>query len=56
MPSLVEIGPAVLEKNISKFHQLHIFAISLLSPLGKGSVLHLKIKFESLTPKDALFG
>ena len=34
VPSLVEIGPAVLEK-IFKFRQC-IFAISKLSPLGKG--------------------
>ena len=35
MPSLVEIGPVVLEKKIFNFHQC-IFAISLLSPYGKG--------------------
>ena len=33
--NLVEIGPMVLEKMIFKFCQ-YIFAISLLSPLGKG--------------------
>ena len=35
VPSLVEIGPLVLEKKIFKFCQC-IFAIALLSPLGKG--------------------
>ena len=35
VPSLVEIGPVVLEKKFFKFHQC-IFAISLLSPLEKG--------------------
>ena len=34
VPSLVEIGPAVLEKKNFKFRQC-IFTISLLSPLGK---------------------
>ena len=51
VPSLVEIGPAVLEK-IFKFRQC-IFAISKLSPLGKGQGLHLN-KLESPSPKDAL--
>ena len=35
VPSLVEIGPVVLEKKIFKFCQC-IFAISLFSPLQKG--------------------
>ena len=35
MPSLVEIGPVGLKKKIFKVRQC-IFAISLLSPLGKG--------------------
>ena len=35
MPSLVEIDPVVLKKKIFKVGQC-IFAISLLSPLGKG--------------------
>ena len=35
VPSLVEIGPVVLMKKIFKFWQCN-FAISLLSPLGKG--------------------
>ena len=35
VPSLVEIGPVVLEKKIFKFCQC-IFTISSLSPLGKG--------------------
>ena len=35
MPSLVEIGPVVLEKKIFKYFHYN-FSISLLSPLGKG--------------------
>ena len=35
MPNLIEIGPVVLEKKNYKVGQC-IFAISLLSPLGKG--------------------
>ena len=35
VPSFDEIGPVVLERKIFKFRQ-YIFAISLLSPLGKG--------------------
>ena len=35
VPSLVEIGPVVLEKKIFKFRQF-IFTISWLSPLRKG--------------------
>ena len=35
MPSLVEIGPVVLEKKIFKAGKC-IFAISLSSPLGNG--------------------
>ena len=35
MPSLVEIGPVVVEKKIFKFRQC-IFAISKLSSLGEG--------------------
>ena len=45
VPSLVEIGQVVLE-NIFKFRQC-IFAISYLSPLGKGVALYLN-KIESL--------
>ena len=52
VPSLVEIGPVVLEKKIFKFCQC-IFAISQLSTLGKGRVLHLN-KLEFTSPKDAL--
>ena len=55
MPNLVEIGPTVLEKKIFKFRQ-SIFAISYLSPFGKGLALwalHLK-QLESPSPKDAL--
>ena len=35
VPSFAEIGPVILEKKIFKVRQ-YIFAISLLSPLGKG--------------------
>ena len=35
MPSVDDIGPVVLEKKFFKFHEC-IFAVSLLSPLGKG--------------------
>ena len=35
MPSLVLIGPVILEKKIFKYFQFN-FTISLLSPLGKG--------------------
>ena len=35
MPSLVEIGPVVLEKKILKLRQ-YVFTLLLLSPLGKG--------------------
>ena len=55
MPSLVEIGPVVLEKKILKFHQC-FFAISLFSPLGRG-LCHPFIwtnKIESSSFKDAL--
>ena len=51
VPSLVEIGPVVLEKKIFKFRQ----CISLFRnyhPLEKGGALHLK-KLESLSSKDA---
>ena len=44
LPSLIELGPVVLEK-IFKFCQC-IFTISWLSPLEKGLALHLN-KFES---------
>ena len=35
MPSVIEIGPSVLEKKVIKLLQC-IFVISLFSPLGKG--------------------
>ena len=47
--SLVEIGPVVLEK-IIKFYQC-TFNISLLSPLGKGSVLTLEQTWNPLHPR-----
>ena len=53
LPSLVEIGPVVLEKKIFKFVQC-IFAISYLSPLEKVVALYLN-KLESPSPKNALY-
>ena len=45
MPSLIEIGPVILERKIFKILSMY-FAISLLSPLGKGVALHLyKLEF-----------
>ena len=52
VPNLVEIGSAVQE-NILKFRQC-IFAISLISPLGKGLALHL-YKLQSSSPKEELY-
>jgi hypothetical protein len=52
MPSLIEIGPLVLEKKIFKIFQ-RIFTLLWLSPLGEGqspSILQLIIPF----PKDDL--
>ena len=52
MPSLVEIGPVVLEKIffyfINVFRNFHNYLL-----LEKGGALHLN-KLESPTPKDAL--
>ena len=50
--SLVKISPVILEKTIFKVRQC-IFAISLLSLLGKERTLHSN-KHESPIPKDAL--
>ena len=53
VPSLVEIGPVVLEKKIFKFRQC-IFAICvIISPWKRAGALHLN-KLESPSPKDAL--
>ena len=52
MPSLVEIGPDVLEKNIFKFHQC-IFAILLISCFGKDRALLLN-RLDLSSPKNAL--
>ena len=52
MPSLVEIGPVVLEKKIFKFRQC-ILAISYYLPLEKVGAFHLN-KLESPSSKDAL--
>ena len=52
VPSLVEIGPGVLEKKILNFvNVFSLFDNYLL--LEKGGVLHLN-KLESPSPKDAL--
>ena len=52
MPSLVEIGPVVLNNKIFKYFQYN-FTISLLSTLGEGGGPYLN-KLESPSPKDAL--
>ena len=52
MPSLVEIGPVVLEKKIFKFRQ-YIFAICNYLPLEKGGALHLN-KLNPLHPPSLL--
>ena len=52
MPSLVEIGPAVLEKYILKFRQC-IFPIHYYLLLEKGYPFILK-KIDFPLPKDAL--
>ena len=52
MPSLVEIGPVVLEKKIFKCRQC-IFSMWLLSPLEKCIALNLN-KFEFPLPKNTL--
>ena len=51
LPSLVEIGHGVLEIKIFRFRQC-IFAISILSPLGKGCDPSFKNKLESPSLKD----
>jgi hypothetical protein len=40
MPSLIEIGPLVMEKKIFKNIQC-IFILLRLSPLGEGNPIHL---------------
>jgi hypothetical protein len=52
VPSLIEIGLLVLEKNIF-FKNQSIFILSLLSPLGKGVTLHMN-NSESPLPKNSL--
>ena len=47
MPSLVEVGPVVLEKNFFLKFSIYFYYFTIISPF------HLK-KFESLLPKDAL--
>ena len=52
MPSMVEIGPVVLEKRFFNF--VNIFLLfGNYPPLKKGGTLHLN-KFESTSPKDVL--
>ena len=53
MPSLVKIGPVVLEKNILKVVNLFLLIPNYL-PLGKGVALHLH-KLESPSPRDILY-
>ena len=53
MPSLVEIGPVILEKKILNFVNVFLLFRNYL-PLEKGRALHLS-KLESLAPKDAFF-
>ena len=50
-PSLIEIGPVVLQKGFLKF--VNVIAMPLLSPHGKMMPLHLN-KLESSSPKNAL--
>ena len=52
-PSLVKIGPAVLEKKILKIFVNVISHFRNYLPLKKGVAFHL-IKLESPSPKDAL--
>ena len=52
MPSLVKIGPVVLEKKIFKSCNLFLLIPNYL-PFGKGVALHLN-KLESPSPKDTL--
>ena len=52
VPTLVEIGPAILENKILKF--VNVFSLfRYYLPLEKGVALHLN-KFEFLLPKDDL--
>ena len=50
MPSVIEIGPSVLEKKVIKLLQC-IFVISLFSPLGKGRDTLFEKNFNSLHPR-----
>ena len=52
MPSLVEIGPVVLEKKIFNFVNVFSLFRNYL-PFAKGGALHLN-RFESPSPKDTL--
>ena len=53
MPSLVEIGPVVLENKIF-FNFVNLFLLFLnYLPLEKGGALYLN-KLDSSSPKDAL--
>ena len=53
VPSLVKIGPVVLEKNILKVVNLFSLIPNYL-PFGKGVALHLH-KLESPSPRDILY-
>ena len=52
MPSLVEIGPVVLEKIFFNFGNVFLL-FGYNRPLEKGEALYLN-KLESASPKDAL--
>ena len=53
VPKLVEIGPVVLEKKISKFRKCVFSLFHNYLPLQRGRSLHLN-KLESPSPKNAL--
>ena len=53
MPSLVEIGPVIIEKKIFKNHKINVFLLCLSNPQEMVMVLHLN-KFEFPFPNAAL--
>ena len=53
VPSLVKIGPVVLEKKIFLILSMYFSLFPNYLPLEKGGALHLN-KLESPSPKDAL--
>ena len=52
MPSLVEIGPVVLEKKFFQITSIYFCYLCYYLPLEKGRALHLN-KLESPLTKDA---